>query len=83
MMEKSDLDTTKLPTSTEELYTILKTFQEKDPAGDGQTIPMLLDLYGMNMTMAAGYMDQGLDWNMKGCFDKTDQKYKPYVFADG
>ncbi|NLZ56203.1 MAG: extracellular solute-binding protein [Clostridiaceae bacterium] len=83
MMEKSDLDTTKLPTSMEELYTILKTFQEKDPAGDGQTIPMLLDLYGMNMTMAAGYMDQGLDWNMKGCFDKTDQKYKPYVFADG
>ena len=82
-MEKSGLDTSKLPTTMDELYDILKTFKEKDPAGNGQTIPMLLDLRGMNMGLAAGYMDQGMDWVLRGYFDKADQKYKPYVFADG
>lgn len=34
------------PTNTEELYTVLKTFKEKDPAGGGKTVPISFDWEG-------------------------------------
>jgi putative aldouronate transport system substrate-binding protein len=30
----------RMPTTTDELYNVLKTFKERDPAGNGKTIPM-------------------------------------------
>ena len=37
-----------VPTTTEELEAVLKVFKEKDPAGNGQTIPMSFIINGGN-----------------------------------
>ncbi|GGD51859.1 extracellular solute-binding protein [Paenibacillus nasutitermitis] len=74
-----------VPKTFEDLENVLKAFKEKDPAGNGQTIPLLTDyntssatLNGMNMSMAAGFMDNGY-----GNFIDKDGKVKPAVFDPG
>jgi ABC-type sugar transport system, periplasmic component len=70
------------PKTIAELKNVITAFKDKDPAGNGQTIPFLVDLRGLYMAMAAGYMDIGYDWNDRGFMDK-DGKFKPMVFAPG
>lgn len=48
-----------LPTTMDEFENVLKTFKEQDPAGNGQTIPLLTALSDLNNSLAAGYMDVG------------------------
>lgn len=73
-----------VPKTFDEFENVLKVFKEKDPAGNGQTIPLLTDfnvqngLQGMNMALAAGFMDVGYaNWI------DTDGKVKPIVFNPG
>ena len=42
----------------DELENVLKTFKEKDPAGNGQTIPLMTN-GDLNGALAAGFMDVG------------------------
>ncbi|MBP1989471.1 extracellular solute-binding protein [Paenibacillus eucommiae] len=59
-MKKLNLE---MPKTIDEFENVLKEFQEKDPAGSGQTIPMITNLEGLNLALAAGYMDTGYgDW---------------------
>lgn len=67
-----------MPATMDELENVLKAFKEKDPAGNGQTIPLMTDLAGLNHGLAAGYLDFGYgDW-----LDK-DGKIKPAELNPG
>ena len=48
-----------VPSTIAELGDLLEFFKQEDPAGNGNTIVMLMDLRGMNMTFAAGYLEAG------------------------
>ncbi|GGD50880.1 extracellular solute-binding protein [Paenibacillus nasutitermitis] len=67
-----------MPTTIDELENVLKTFKEKDPAGSGQTIPLLTNLSGLNNSLAAGFMGTGY-----GNWIDTDGKVKPAVMHPG
>lgn len=71
-----------MPTTTDELKNVLMKFKEKDPVGNEQTIPFLVDLLGINMSLAAGWMDVGFDRDLGG-FEDADGKYKPMPLAPG
>ncbi|MBO9607136.1 MAG: extracellular solute-binding protein [Paenibacillaceae bacterium] len=67
-----------MPTTMDEFENVLKAFKEKDPAGKGQTIPLLVDLIGLNLGLSAGFMDVGYgNW-----LDK-DGKIKPAELHPG
>ncbi|MBP1990104.1 extracellular solute-binding protein [Paenibacillus eucommiae] len=55
-LEKLDLQ---LPKTFDEFEHVLKEFKEKDPAGSGQTIPLITNMTGLNLALAAGFMDVG------------------------
>ncbi len=61
-----------MPKTIEELESVLIAFKEKDPAGNGQTIPLLTDLNALNGALAAGFMDVGF-----GNWVDSDGKVKP------
>lgn len=68
----------KMPKTIDELEAVLQAFKDKDPAGNGQTIPLLTDLSGLNMGLAAGFMDIAYaNWL------DTDGKVKPPVLNPG
>lgn len=67
-----------MPKTIDELEQVLKAFKEKDPAGEGKTIPLLTDLGTMNNALAAGFMDIGY-----GNWQDADGKLKPYVLNPG
>lgn len=48
-----------MPTTLEEFENILRTFKENDPAGNGQTIPLLTDLGGVYNAFSAGFTEHG------------------------
>ncbi|MDF2725415.1 MAG: transporter substrate-binding protein [Paenibacillus sp.] len=48
-----------MPRTVDELEHVLKEFKDKDPAGSGQTIPLLTDLPSLNNALSAGFMDMG------------------------
>jgi ABC-type glycerol-3-phosphate transport system substrate-binding protein len=48
-----------VPATIAELGELLEFFKQEDPAGNGNTIVLLMDLRGMNMTLAAGYLEAG------------------------
>lgn len=48
-----------MPSTIDEYESVLKAFKEKDPAGSGQTIPLLTDLASLQGGFAAGFMDVG------------------------
>ncbi len=77
-MKKAGLET---PKTIDELEKVLQELQKQKVAGE-ETIPLLVNLRGLNMGLAAGYMDVGYDRVLGGFMD-TDGKYKPLVFADG
>ncbi|MBO9606752.1 MAG: extracellular solute-binding protein [Paenibacillaceae bacterium] len=67
-----------LPRTIDEFENVLKTFKEKDPAGSGQTIPLVTNVEGLNLALAAGFMDVGYgNW-----LDK-DGKIKPAELHPG
>lgn len=74
-MKQLNLD---MPNTLDELEEVLKTFKEKDPAGNGKTIPMVTNLVGLNLGIAAGFMDVGY-----GPFVDADGKVKPIVMHEG
>lgn len=47
------------PASIDELGEVLAAFAEQDPAGNGQTIPMLLDLEGINYGISGAFTENG------------------------
>lgn len=74
-----------MPKTFDEFEKVLQAFKDKDPAGNGQTIPLLTDhnpsagMNGMNGSMAAGFMAAGYgDW-----FDSSDGKVKKAVYDAG
>ncbi|MBO9609119.1 MAG: extracellular solute-binding protein [Paenibacillaceae bacterium] len=67
-----------MPKTIDELENVLKTFKEKDPAGSGQTIPLIADLSGLNNALSAGFTDQGY-----GNWVDADKKIKPPVLQPG
>lgn len=68
----------KVPKTIDEMEAVLQAFKEKDPAGNGQTIPLLTDLNSLNMALAAGFMDVGYaNWV------DADGKVKPPVLHPG
>ncbi|RAV20892.1 hypothetical protein DQG23_12425 [Paenibacillus contaminans] len=67
-----------LPTTFDEYEAVLKALKERDPAGNGQTIPMITNLVGLNLGLAAGFMGVGY-----GPFVDTDGKVKPPVMHPG
>ncbi|MBP1996289.1 extracellular solute-binding protein [Paenibacillus eucommiae] len=67
-----------MPKTIDELEQILKAFKEKDPAGNGQTIPLLTSLDELNNSLAAGWLDFGY-----GNWVDADGKVKPPVLAPG
>ncbi|RAV18746.1 extracellular solute-binding protein [Paenibacillus contaminans] len=67
-----------MPKTIDEYENVLKALKESDPAGSGQTIPMITNLVGLNLALAAGYMDVGY-----GSFLDKDGKVKPSVLHPG
>jgi putative aldouronate transport system substrate-binding protein len=67
-----------MPTTIDELENLLKTFAEKDAAGNGQTIPLVGDVKSLNNSLAAGYLQGGY-----GNFLDKDGKVKPSEFDPG
>lgn len=48
-----------MPKTLEELETVLATFKEKDPAGNGATIPLVLQYTGMKRGLSAAFTGHG------------------------
>ena len=48
-----------VPATITELGELLQFFKQEDPAGNGNTIVLLMDQGGMNMTFAAGFLEAG------------------------
>ncbi|MDF2959534.1 MAG: extracellular solute-binding protein [Paenibacillus sp.] len=70
-----------MPKTIDELEVILKTFKENDLDGNGKddTIVLSTNLEGLQMSIAAGFVEGGFgDW-----LDSADQKVKPIEFAPG
>ncbi|MBP1988576.1 extracellular solute-binding protein [Paenibacillus eucommiae] len=67
-----------MPKTMDEYEVVLKAFKDNDPAGAGQTIPMLTNLSGLNNALAAGFMDVGY-----GNWLDSDGKVKPVVLNPG
>ncbi|WP_409342016.1 extracellular solute-binding protein [Paenibacillus sp. MBLB4367] len=61
-----------MPKTIDEFENVLKAFKDQDPAGSGQTIPLLTDLASLNGGFAAGFMDVGY-----GNWVDKDGKVKP------
>ncbi len=61
-----------MPKTIEEYETVLKALKEKDPAGAGQTIPIVTNMTGLNLALSAGFMDVGY-----GPWMDQDGKVKP------
>ncbi|WJH36706.1 extracellular solute-binding protein [Paenibacillus sp. CC-CFT747] len=61
-----------MPKTIDEMENVLKELKDKDPAGNGQTIPLLTDLPGLYGSLAAGYMNVGY-----GNWVDKDGKVKP------
>jgi len=52
-----------VPENLEQFEAVLKAFKEKDPAGNGETIPFITSFNEMNRTLAGLFMDYGYgDW---------------------
>lgn len=66
------------PTTMDELEAILKEFKDKDPAGNGRTIPLLTNYNELNNSLAAGFMDVGY-----GNWVDADGNVKPPVLNPG
>ncbi len=81
-MEKVGL--TALPQTLDEWYTFLKTFKEKDPAGNGKTVPIVLyevkHLRGPRIFLYAYGMDYGwFQAGGKAKFGPYEPAYKDYL----
>jgi ABC-type glycerol-3-phosphate transport system substrate-binding protein len=61
-----------MPKTIDEYENVLRAFKDQDPAGSGQTIPLLTDLASLNGGFAAGFMDIGY-----GNWVDKDGKVKP------
>ncbi|PYI57472.1 extracellular solute-binding protein [Paenibacillus flagellatus] len=61
-----------MPKTIDEYEAVLKAFKDRDPAGSGQTIPLLTDLASLHGGFAAGFMDTGF-----GNWVDKDGKVKP------
>lgn len=48
-----------MPTTLEELENVLATFKENDPAGNGSTIPLVLQYTGMKRGLSAAFTGHG------------------------
>lgn len=66
------------PKTVDELEVVLKAFKEKDPAGGGQTIPMLVDIGSMQYGFSGGFTQNGY-----GYWVDADKKVKPGVMQPG
>ncbi|MFY9278928.1 MAG: extracellular solute-binding protein [Caldicoprobacterales bacterium] len=67
-----------MPKTIEDLENILRTFKEEDPAGNGQTIPLLTDLGGLYNGLSAGFTENGY-----GNWQDTDGKIKHPILQPG
>lgn len=67
-----------MPKTIDEFENILKTFKENDPAGNGQTIPLLTDLGGVYNAFSAGFTKYGF-----GNWKDTDGKIKHFILQPG
>lgn len=66
------------PKTIEEFEYALQAIKDADPAGNGQTIPLLTDLTRLNLGLAAGWMEHGYN-----NFVDTDGKVKHPVLHSG
>ncbi len=69
-----------MPTDFESLEEVLQTFAENDPAGNGQTIPLLTDtVANLSNVLSAGFtgVGYGARW-----LDPSDNMLKPMVYND-
>lgn len=66
------------PNNVDELEALLKEFKDKDPAGNGQTIPMIVDLGSIQYGLSGGFTEHGY-----GYWQDTDGKVKPGVMQPG
>ncbi|MCU6709716.1 extracellular solute-binding protein [Paenibacillus sp. J5C_2022] len=48
-----------VPTNLEELEAVMKAFKEKDPVGNGETIPMITSFNEMNAVLSGLFMENG------------------------
>jgi len=67
-----------MPRTIDEFENVLKTFKEKDPAGNGQTVPLIAPVDALNLGLAGGFMDIGY-----GNWVDTDGKVKPAELHPG
>lgn len=72
------------PATIDELEEVLKLFKDKDPAGNGKTIPLMTTkgskgMEEINMTFAAGFMGAGYGYYI----DSADNYVKPSVLHPG
>ncbi|MBP1991405.1 extracellular solute-binding protein [Paenibacillus eucommiae] len=67
-----------MPTTIEEFEHVLQAFKEKDPMGNGQTIPLIAPVDALNLGLAGGFMDIGY-----GNWLDTDGKIKPAELHPG
>ena len=74
-LDKLDL---KVPTNLEEYEEVLKAFKEKDPVGNGETIPMITSFNEMNKIMSGLFMD-----NAYGTWIDDEGKVRPSVQNPG
>lgn len=68
-----------LPKTVDELHEVLVAFKENDPAGNGQTIPLVTDLSGFNMGFSSGWTEHGYGYWL----DPSDNKVKHGVMQPG
>ena len=66
------------PTTVDQLTNVLKAFKENDPAGNGQTIPMIASLGSIHYGVSAGFTKYGY-----GNWVDTDGLVKPGVMQPG
>lgn len=70
-----------MPTTIEELEVVIKAFADNDPAGNGQTVPVLIanEAEGLDLGLAGGFTEYGYGYWL----DESDGMIKPAVLQDG
>lgn len=67
------------PKTVDDLENILKVFKENDPAGNGKTIPLLVNIAGLNMGFSGGFTDKGYG----AFYDKDKQSAQVGILQEG
>lgn len=70
-----------MPTTIEELEAVIQAFAENDPAGNGETVPVLIanEAEGLDLGMSAGFTEYGYGYWL----DPSDNLIKPSELQPG